>query len=417
MRKPAVSVFASERLAGILDRGTKGEDTILFTYRPNCPPEAAVSITMDVRPDQFDSMGGLLPIFEMNLPEGILKDRIRNDFAKAIPQFDDLDLLGIVGESQIGRLRYTHRQALDLEIPEQSIEEILSYTGTEDLFEDLMLRFARHSGISGVQPKVLVRDEVPAMDRLTHQGATHIVKTFDAREYPQLAANEYLCSQGASAARLPTPALHISDNRQMLAIDRFDRDEAGRYIGIEDFCVLTGRRSHGRYDGSYESVAKRIGQFVSSEHRNMARAEFFLMLAYACAIGNGDAHLKNFSVLYEQPTGPVRLAPAYDLVSTCVYNPRDTLALTLNGTKQFPERRSLMKFARTALNLTPRTAEELLEQAGEGASHAIELSSSFDFEDRDSHRFVEAFTREVNRGLSRSIIDYTKRTSLPSKRS
>lgn len=416
MTKPAVNVFAAGRHAGVLDRGPRGDGIILFSYRPDCPPEAAVSLTMDARPEPFDSMGGLLPIFEMNLPEGILRERIRNDFSKAIPEFDDLDLLGIVGESQIGRLRYTHRDELAGDIPDQPIEELLSYTGTEDLFADLMERFARHSGISGVQPKVLVREGGGAIERLTHQEATHIVKTFDAEEHPQLAANEYLCTQGANAAGLTTASVQISDNRQILIVDRFDRNEAGEYLGIEDFCVLTGRRSHGRYDGSYEIVATRIGQFVSAEHRPAALEQYFLMLAYACATENGDAHLKNFSVLYERPTEQVYLAPAYDLVCTCVYNPRDTLALTLDGSKQFPDRERLKKFALTALNLSPQVSDELLDRAGEGAFQAASLVKTFDFASSDGERFATAFGRAIKRGLGRSIVDRTKQISLPARR-
>ena len=412
MRKPAVNVFASGRRAGVLDRSTRGDDVILFTYEPNCQPDAAVSITMDVGPDQFDSMGGLLPIFETNLPEGILKERLRNDFAKAIPEFDDLDLLAIVGESQIGRLRYSHNPELTDDIPEQRIEEILHYSGTEDLFEDLMRRYARYSGISGVQPKVLVRDQLPEPERLTYQGATHIVKTFDAREFPQLAANEYLCTQGARASDLPTTDMRISDNRQILIVDRFDRDDCGEHLGIEDFCVLSGRRSHGRYEGSYENIAKRIGQFVSNEYRQAAREQFFLMLAYACATENGDAHLKNFSVLYDRPDDVVRLAPAYDLVCTRVYQPHDSLALTLDTTKQFPERKTLVKFARTSLNLTPRITEELLDRAGDGASRALALAEAFEYGE-NGQQFVDAFNNAIDRGLNQSIIDHTKEISLP----
>jgi serine/threonine-protein kinase HipA len=412
MRKPAVNVFAGGRLAGVLDRSTRGDDVILFTYEPDCPPDAAVSITMDVGPDQYDSMGGLLPIFEMNLPEGILKERLRNDIAKTIPEFDDLDLLGIVGESQIGRLRYSHNPELTDDIPEQPVEEILNYSGTEDLFENLMRRYARYSGVSGVQPKVLVRDELPQLQRLTHQGASHIVKTFDAREFPQLAANEYLCTQGARAAGLPTTGIRISDNRQILIVDRFDRNDSGEYLGIEDFCVLSGRRSHGRYDGSYENIAKRIGQFVSTEYRQAAREQLFLMLAYACAIENGDAHLKNFSILYDRPDDVVSLAPAYDLVCTRVYQPHDSLALTLDKTKQFPERKTLVKYARTSLNLTPRITEELLDRAGDGASRALALAEAFEYGE-NGQRFVKAFNNAINRGLDQSIIDHTKEISLP----
>ena len=412
MRKPVVNVFAGGRLAGVLDRSTRGDDVILFTYEPDCPPDAAVSITMDVGPDQYDSMGGLLPIFEMNLPEGVLKERLRNDIAKTIPEFDDLDLLGIVGESQIGRLRYSHNPELTDDIPAQSVEEILNYSGTEDLFENLIRRYARYSGVSGVQPKVLVRDELPQLQRLTHQGASHIVKTFDAREFPQLAANEYLCTQGARAAGLPTTGIRISDNRQILIIDRFDRNDSGEYLGIEDFCVLSGRRSHGRYDGSYENIAKRIGQFVSTEYRQAAREQLFLMLAYACAIENGDAHLKNFSILYDRPDDVVSLAPAYDLVCTRMYQPHDSLALTLDKTKQFPERKTLVKYARTSLNLAPRITEELLDRAGDGASRALALAEAFEYGE-NGQRFVKAFNNAINRGLDQSIIDHTKEISLP----
>ena len=104
MKKSPLNVFASRQLIGSLSRSDVEEDTTLFGYRQGCAPESAASLTMPVRVDQYDAMGGLLPIFEMNLPEGALKERLRLQFAKVIPEFDDLDLLGIVGTSQIGRL-------------------------------------------------------------------------------------------------------------------------------------------------------------------------------------------------------------------------------------------------------------------------------------------------------------------------
>jgi serine/threonine-protein kinase HipA len=79
-------------------------------------------------------MGGLLPLFEMNLPEGALRERLRNQFAKAIPEFDDLDLLAVVGSSQIGRLQYSTAEDLADPVPEQDLDEILTYNGTADLF-------------------------------------------------------------------------------------------------------------------------------------------------------------------------------------------------------------------------------------------------------------------------------------------
>jgi serine/threonine-protein kinase HipA len=90
-------VIAANVAAGSLTRSDVKPDTILFGYRAGVRPENAVSLTMPVRADQFDSTAGLLPIFEMNLPEGALRERLRLQFARTIPEFDDLDLLQIVG--------------------------------------------------------------------------------------------------------------------------------------------------------------------------------------------------------------------------------------------------------------------------------------------------------------------------------
>ncbi len=344
---PKLDVYAGERLAGTLARSQIQEDAFLFGYAPDCRDQDAVSLTMPVVRDQYDSMTGLLPIFEMNLPEGALLERLRIQFAKLIPHFDSLDLLAIVGQSQIGRLRYAASGAAPVAIPEQNLSELLTYAGAEDLFADLLRRYAEHSGISGIQPKVLVREgRVPP--RLSHRAATHIVKSFDPREYPELAANEYFCTRAAQHAGITVPSLRLSDNRRILVAERFDLRYDGSYLGCEDFCVLNGLRAHGRYTGSYEGIAERIAQFVSLENQRQAFEQFFATIALSCAIGNGDAHLKNFAVLYENPEAPVRLAPSYDLVCTTLYQARDVLALTLAHSKSFPDRKRCGKNHRSA---------------------------------------------------------------------
>ena len=115
---------------------------------------------MPVRLPSWDVQFGLPPIFEMNLPEGVLRERLRLAFAKATGTFDDFDLLGIVGRSQVGRIRYTgQKEQLQEDVPFQSVDEILAQRRGGDLFRYLIEKFASFSGISGVQPKVLVRDE------------------------------------------------------------------------------------------------------------------------------------------------------------------------------------------------------------------------------------------------------------------
>jgi serine/threonine-protein kinase HipA len=400
VKKPPLHVFAANNAVGSLSRSDLEVDTFLFGYRAGTQRENAVSLTMPVRADQYDSMAGLLPLFEMNLPEGSLRERLRLQFAKAIPEFDDLDLLQIVGTSQIGRLRYSLQDSLDENMPTQDLSEILTYRGGADLFADLLERFATYSGISGMQPKVLIR-EIPVPGKITHPGATHIVKSFDAREYPELAANEFICTRGAAAAGIDTPRMRLSENRQFLVVDRFDLLPDGSYLGIEDFCVLDGRRAHGRYDGSYEGIARRMADYVSPAALGRAKDRFALMVAYSCAVGNGDAHLKNFSVVYRHPEDEVTLAPAYDLVSTLPYMPKDTLALELSGSKAFPDHARLLKFVRQVTGKTAKAAQTLLDQAVVGIDVALKLAADYGRQHEDATGFVERLGKVMMAGRGR----------------
>jgi serine/threonine-protein kinase HipA len=153
-----IKVWTDGAEAGLLDRQAARGST--FLYLPGAPPPRAVSVTMQVRLPSWDIAFGLPPIFEMNLPEGILRERLRLAFAKATGKFDEFDLLSIVGRSQVGRIRYTgDKEQLSEDVPFQSIDEILARRRDGDLFRYLIDKFAAFSGISGVQPKILVRDE------------------------------------------------------------------------------------------------------------------------------------------------------------------------------------------------------------------------------------------------------------------
>lgn len=400
MPERGLNVFAGDAHAGRLDRSDREPDTILFSYGQDCRPADAVSLTMPLQTDQYDASGGLLPIFEMNLPEGALRERLRLRFAKAIPEFDDLDLLAIVGASQIGRLRYSRQERLEERMPRQDLEEILTYSGTADLFAHLLERFATHSGISGIQPKVLVRDE-KAPAKLADRGATHIVKAYDSAEYPELAANELICTNGAAAAGIETTRLTLSRNRRLLVSDRFDLRPDGTYLGIEDFCVLSGLRAHGRYDGSYEGVARRMADFLSPRALPHAREQYALVVAYSCAVENGDAHLKNFAVLYDNPVAEVRLAPAYDILSTTPYLPRDTLALTLHGTKSFPARESLIGFMKNVTGKSERATVEMLDRVSNGVNAAVAEAQLYGKRHASASRFAQRLVEVMTRGLDR----------------
>jgi serine/threonine-protein kinase HipA len=369
-----LKVWADGAEAGLLDRYRERGGT--FAYLPDIPAIRAVSATMPVRLPSWDVSFGLPPIFEMNLPEGFLRERLRLAFAKAAGSFDEFDLLGIVGRSQVGRIRYTGRNdgLLD-EVPFQSIHEILAHQRDGELFRFLLEKFAVFSGISGVQPKILVRDEgafpdgAASGERLAQsfRGATHIVKFWEPNEYPQLAANEYFCLTAARRCGLEVPPFRLAEDGAALIIDRFDLRMNGTYRGFEDFCVLNARRTDEKYRGTYEThVMKRFAQFASGTYLSQDLESLFVLIALNCGLRNGDAHLKNFGIVYDDVEGEARLAPVYDVVTTAVYLRNDSLALTLNGSTRWPQRQDLQRLAETRCGLSPARASQLLDRVATG---------------------------------------------------
>jgi serine/threonine-protein kinase HipA len=320
----------------------------------------------------------------MNLPEGALRERLRLAFAKATGNFDEFDLLTIVGRSQVGRIRYTAPDdKLDEDVPFQSVDEILASRRGGDFYRYLIEKFATSSGISGVQPKVLIRDEKAwttlagreSRVSTSYRGATHIVKFWEPNEYPQLAANEYFCLKVAERCGLEVPRHRLSEGGLALVVDRFDLRPDATYRGFEDFCVLNARRTDEKYRGSYEtSVLKRFTQFSSSEHQIEDREKLFTLISLNCALRNGDAHLKNFGVVYDDVLAGARLAPVYDLVTTTVYLPRDKMALTLDGSTEWPSAKALQRLGETRAGSSPARVRSILERVADSlADVAVEV--------------------------------------------
>lgn len=415
-----IRVWSDNARAGVLDRlAIKGST---FAYDPMASPARAASLTMPVRVQSWDLKLGLLPIFEMNLPEGALRERLKRQFAKATGSFDDFDLLQVVGRTQIGRLRYSAvEQDLDETVPFQSIDEILRARRDGGLFDYLLQTFAASSGLSGVQPKVMVRghdrrlsdskiDQSPSI-----RGATHIVKLWDQDEYPELAANEYFCLKVAKAMGLPVPTFELSDDGGALVIERFDLVD-GRYLGFEDFCVLNALGTADKYKGGYETrLFKRVKDFLSPEESSIALRQLFQLFVVNCAIRNGDAHLKNFGIVYGQIDGPGKLAPVYDLVTTSAYIPRDPMAMTLDGSTNWPNRKALMQLARTRCDLRAKDADHIIDAAADAISSVTpELRRYFaETESEIGDRIIAAWQEGVRDSLG-AVRNFTT-VKLPGK--
>ena len=411
-----IRVWSDNRPAGVLDRlGPKGST---FAYDPQAAPERAVSMTMPVRVQSWDTRFGLAPIFEMNLPEGALRERLVRRFAKATGRFDDIDLLSVTGRTQIGRLRFSGIDAaLEEDVPFQSIDEILRARRGGELFDYLLETFAAHSGLSGVQPKVMIRAEQGAGKRKTSgressslRSATHIVKLWDEREYPELAANEFFCLTAACRAGLAVPHFQLSEDGAALILDRFDLED-GVYLGFEDFCVLNGLHTVDKYSGSYETrLFKRLADYTGPKTNARSARDLFRLFALNCALRNGDAHLKNFGILYRDVTGDAELAPVYDLVTTTAYLPADAMALTLDGTTRWPDRRKLTQLGQQRAGLSKKDIDAILEATADALAETEKALRKY-FKASKFPEIGERIAQAWEQGIRETLQDAT--TAMP----
>ncbi len=384
----ALAVWADTSRAGLLDR-SPDQRQYVFSYAPNADsPYAQVSLTMPVRLESWLSRE-IHPVFQMNLPEGALLEAIRRAIAKLAGN-DDLTLLRVTGGNQIGRNRYALPDAPSpgiVETPE-SLDELLSYPDTDELFHTLITKYALRSGVSGVQPKVLLE----ATDRGTATIGGYIVKSWGG-EYPCLAANEFFCMSAVKRAGLPVPEFYLSDNGGLFVMKRFDVANDGRPLGFEDICSLQALGTSQKYNSTYERVAKSIKDFVSPEFTQKAREQLFASLVLSCIMRNGDAHLKNFGILYDRPGAAVRLAPVYDVVTTVAYIPKDVPALALVGTKKWWPRKILEQFAIAHLALPIGKISNIINETSEAVADTRNALSEYS---NDHPEFRDIGTRMLS---------------------
>jgi len=332
--------------------------TYEFRYQAPDPEQPVVALLMPPSERLTWQDGDLFPPMDQNLPEGDLFMRIRELFPKQ--PMTPMHLLALVGRNGIGRLGYRLPDQPEPSWPRTlSKGELLSTKYTPEVFNELVAAYlSTGAGIAGMQPKIMVPD------RPTVPIPSLIVKAASSA-YPGLAANEYLCLTAARHAGIDVPSFELSDDGQMLVLDRFDlvvhADGRVERLGFEDIAALAGLRvrdilSDRKYQSSYQRVAELLRQFQlhsSNLHR------FFEQVAFSIMVRNGDAHLKNFGLLYRSRE-EVWLAPMFDVVTTSIYKYTQspggpeledrTLALKLfagkHQTKAYPTTDELVDFGR-----------------------------------------------------------------------
>lgn len=265
----------------------------------------------------------LPPWFSNLLPEGRLREWIAQE--KGVSESQELDLLVKVGHDLPGAVRVAEAENDQTEFDANRREVATDIESDSD--SKNIWRFS----LAGVALKFSMlrkgeRFTAPGIG----EGGDWIVKLPDHR-YQNVPLNEFSMMELARKVGINVPEVRLVHRDQLIdlpanlwpvsedmayAIRRFDRTASRGLVHIEDFAQVRGFYPYKKYTGTFETLAALIYRQYDSE----SLIEFARRLAFNYVIGNGDAHLKNWSLLYADPRRPV-LSPAYDLVATAIYSP------------------------------------------------------------------------------------------------
>jgi serine/threonine-protein kinase HipA len=354
--------LGDDRVGEITVVGDVAEFRLGESYRTSHPRPVLGQLFEDDLERVHRSRIKLPPFFSNLLPEGALRELLARQLGVKADR--EPFLLAHLGDDLPGAVRVT--------VEDGGNESFDSTTEPTPEDKDL-IKFS----LAGVQLKMsAVRGvrglTIPANGR----GGNWILKLPDPR-FPNVPENEWSMMTLAKHSGLQVPDVELvvvseieglpTDlepairNAKALAVRRFDR-ASDRRIHMEDFAqILDVRPSHReKYGTNFETIARILGKIHPGSMKEMTRR-----LVFNAAIGNGDAHLKNWSVVYLDRRTPT-LSPAYDLVSTIQYLPEDDFGLNFAGSKRFEDLRleSFERWARKAeVAIDVRTvATEMVER-------------------------------------------------------
>jgi serine/threonine-protein kinase HipA len=300
------SVFYETIVAGTLEQVPDGRFAFTYdaTYVIGGKPQIAYTLPRQVEP--LYSFG-LPPFFDNLVAEGWL--------ARAQAR-----ALGIAGDDRFARLLAFGMDcpgAVSVIDPRPARAPDLTIGSGEEI-----AALANRASISGVQPKLYaLRGDNGFRPARQGEPSTHIAKLPSPELYGMVEL-EFLTTR-AAAALLPDDrivSIEVAAVEQVqgpcLLVERFDRTADHVKIHFEEFNQLLGRPAEAKYEGSYGEMAA----FISA-HQVVQREQdvdrLFRRVLTCILLGNNDAHLKNFALLYTHDG--FRLGPFYDIVASTLY--------------------------------------------------------------------------------------------------
>ena len=281
----------------------------------------------------------LHPILSNLLPEGALREFVASYLKIHIDE--EFKLFSYLGNDLPGALIATLCKYED--IPSFILK---NYQQTKIITPDYPHNINKFS-LTGIQMKFSVKEKdgrynLSVGDTL----GDWIIKT-PSTKHKEVPFNEYTAMSLAALAgvKIPEikliktdkidnlPPINLPNEQFAFAIKRFDRNNRSR-IHIEDFAQVLVKYPHEKYNSAnYEQLARILYTFSGEPNEDIK--QFTKRLLTNILLANGDAHLKNWSLIYKDKITPT-LSPAYDIVTTCVYIENETqYALNLGKTKQW----------------------------------------------------------------------------------
>ncbi|HSA87695.1 MAG TPA: HipA domain-containing protein [Nitrospira sp.] len=316
------NIYYKDRFAGIL-RQEPGDRTS-FTYHESYLSSGQPSIahTLPLQTEPFLSESGLPPFFDNLAAEGWLEEAQTRLLAKR--RASRFELLLAFGQDCAG--------AVSVIDPDPQERGALKPDNPLD-----MAVMAGRSSLSGIQPKLALIEQNGIFRPVrAKELSTHIGK-FPSPRHDDLTANEYLTTMVLKTLLPDDSIIDLHMGRiegftdQVLIITRFDRTPDGQRIHFEEFNQLLGYPSEAKYSGSHKSMADFIRETPGCLPAETYR--LYLRILAGLLLGNTDMHLKNFAMFHT--AAGLRLAPAYDAVSTALYGYK-TIALSIGGAANIP---------------------------------------------------------------------------------
>ncbi len=233
--------------------------------------------------------------------------------------------------------------------------------------------------ISGVQPKLSMKLDrkknslIPAAE-----GGEYILKP-QITTFPNIPENEQCCMDIAAEFKIDVPPhclLSLKDGSLAYIVKRFDR-AAGTKIHQEDFYQIL--ESGDKYKGSVEQIGCKLKEISSAPGYDAQL--LFERVVFNFIVGNGDAHLKNYSIAHKGQEA-IRLTPVYDIVcSKLVILDEEDSALSINAKKNELKREDFDKLA-DYLNIPMKIRYEKFKK-GLTAMEAIIVNSKIEKETQE----------------------------------